>query len=165
MIVGTLALVAIGSLMTACVPLFPTRPSRVGPISLTVIDGHFAYVTCFREDVEATYLYMGVESQKKSVTLLGGENPDSEVFTIHPGETLSSDAPPEGLAIFDQTSVPASYFSEGDASVSISISGPNTLTEMVFKNVDATKISDGKYLYHSGEIRDKPCEMVKDAPK
>lgn len=35
-------------------------------------------------------------------------------------------------------------------------------TEMAFRNIDPKTLEDGKFVYHSGEVSDSPCDEPRD---
>lgn len=143
--------------------MLPSRPDLGGPISLTVVDDQFAYATCFVGDVEASYIYMGVEAvqdgETLKATLLSGESSDQDTITIASGQTLIASELPRGLRLIEQELVSAKDILNASTKAYISISGPDLLVEMAFDDVDIAALRNGRYQYHSGEISDEPCGM------
>lgn len=144
--------------VSACVPIVPTRPSFVEPISLTVVDDQLAWVQCTGADVEIYYASMTV----------GEANGDS-YFVYYRGENgppsiAAEDSRPiapadlVGLPLHEENEVLASTL-DAPISVGLRVTGDEFHAEMSYRDITPADVIDGMYAYSSGEIGTDPCGM------
>jgi len=151
-------LLLVGTCVAACVPIVPTRPSFVEPISLTVIDDQLAWVQCTGADVEISSASMTVgEANGDSYFVYYRGARGIPSIGIEDSRPITPDSLVD-LPLNQQNDVLASALI-GPISVGLRVTGDGFHAEISYRDVTPADLIDGMYAYSSGEISADPCGM------
>lgn len=160
-------MLAIGAVLLAttisgCFPFVPTRPDESGPVSLTMIDGQFAYYTCFAESIEVNDINITVavseNGQRREYALLSAANDDDRTVTLPQFSIITAENPPAGIDVLEQHPFNVSSFDQAEITAYISFAGPAGRVAMAFEEVDVGSLRAGQYQHRSGAVNGEPCD-------
>jgi hypothetical protein len=158
------ATIAVSVALVGCVPMLPSRPLALQPISVTAVDDRISWVQCLDESMRVTYVSARIREesgQEREWPILTAEGDDEDAVEFAPQIPIDLQTTFEGLPVVHANDIPLSSLT-GTITVFLVLSGPDARAEMAFKNVDLETLKDGKFVYHSGEVSDRPCDMPRD---
>lgn len=147
--------------LVGCVPMLPSRPLAVQPISVTSMSDRLSWVQCLDRSMRVTYVSAriredGGQEREWPVLTAEGDVEDAVEFAPHvPVDLRTTFA---SLPTVHANDIPLSTL-KGTITVFLVLSGPGTRAEMAFRNIDPETLEEGKFVYHSAEVNDSPCEM------
>lgn len=156
-----IGVVLLATATSGCYPFVPTRPDESGPVSLTMIDGHFAYYTCFAESIEVNDINITVavseDGHRREYPLLSAANDDGGIITLPRFSIITAANPPAGIHVLHQNPFDASSFDDAELTAYISLAGPEGRVAMAFEEIDTDALRAGQYQHGSGAVNREPC--------
>nr|WP_201470789.1 hypothetical protein [Microbacterium hydrocarbonoxydans] len=151
-------------LLVGCVPLFPSRPLALQPISVTSIDDRLSWVQCLDHSMQVTYVSAHIREdagEEREWSVLTAEGVVEDAVEVAPGVPVDLSSTFAGLPVLHSNDIALSSLT-GTVTVFLLLSGPEVRAEMKFENIDLKTLAAGKFVYHSGEVSDSPCDMPRD---
>lgn len=161
-VVATTMVASVG--LVGCIPILPSRPLAVQPISVTAVGDRISWVQCLDESMRVTYVSARIREesgQEREWPVLTAEGDDEDTVEFAPQMPVDLQTTFAGLPVVQANDIPLSSLA-GTITVFLVLTGPDVRAEMAFKNIDLKTLEDGKFVYHSGEVSDSPCDMPRD---
>lgn len=102
-----------------------------------------------------------VGGQGREWPVLTAEGDAEDVVNFAPRTPVDLQTTFAGLPVVDSNDIPLSSLA-GTITVFLVLSGPDVRAEMAFRDVDLATLRDGKFIYHSGDVSDRPRDMGAD---
>lgn len=150
--------------LVGCVPILPSRPLALQSISVTAVDDRLSWVQCLDDEMRINYVGAVIaedSGRERELTVLTAEGDVEDAVQVASGEPVDLRSTFAGLPVLESNDISLSSLT-GTITVFLVLSGPDVRAEMAFRNIDPKTLEDGKFVYHSGEVSDSPCDMPRD---
>ena len=161
---GLAVVLVCASFASGCALPLPVRPLLHEPISVTVVNDQISWVQCLGHDIDVYYVSTSVREEagnRREWALLTAEGSKGDAVSVPSGEPIDLGSSFQGLPVLDSNDVRASSLTD-KVTIYLVLASTSTRVEMAFKGVDAESLTEGKYVYYSGEVSDEPCGMSND---
>lgn len=147
--------------LSGCFPVLPTRPLGLQPVRITAADDRISWVHCLQEAMRINYVAAVVREdsgQEREWTLLTAEGDVEDAVEIAPEHLVDLRSTFAGLPVLESNDIALSSL-DGTITVFLVMAGPETRAEMAFENIDVRTLEEGSFVYSSGKVSDRPCDM------
>ena len=155
------ATIAASVLLVGCIPILPSRPLALQPISVTAVDDRLSWVQCLDDEMRINYVSAVIaedSGRERELTVLTAEGDVEDAVQVASGEPVDLRSTFAGLPVLESNDISLSSL-DGTITVFVVMAGPETRTEMSFENIDLRTFEEGSFVYSSGEVSDRPCDM------
>jgi hypothetical protein len=162
-VAGAATIVASAALV-GCIPILPSRPLALQPISVTAVDDRLSWVQCLDQSMSVTYVSARIredEGQEREWPILTAEGDDEDTVEFAPQVPVDLQTTFAGLPVVHANDISLSSLT-GTITVFLVLSEPDVRAAMAFRNIDPKTLKDGRFVYHSGEVSESPCDMPRD---
>lgn len=158
------AAAAASAVLVGCIPILPSRPLALQPISVTSIDDRLSWVQCLDESMQVSYVSARIREdggQEREWPVLTAEADVEDTVEFAPRMPVDLETTFAGLPVVHANDIPLSSLT-GTITVFLVLSGPDVRAEMAFRNIDLKALTDGKFVDYSGDVSDRPCDKSGD---